>query len=527
MITNNLKPKFSMGPLSTKRTLDIKPHMPDKIDPTPFQRDFQGQMKAQGFDYMGAASGIIGGVTSMMSAMPFGRSEAVTDGDVLRTSVTDLGQGVSSGVMAGSSFGPLGSVIGGVAGGALGAIGKKGGITETGGFTEDNTYNKSTGIRSFMGGSRNSKLKKKFEQDRNFVLGNRIAVQNESQLMGDYYANDASDAFSFAYGGQVPMTDGHFDDGELLMTPDGEMGKIPEQGQPTDSNYMQVPSGTQVLSDKLKVPGKNMTFAEYGEKILKYKKSKGSDKFAENTNKLNQQNAEKKWNELFQMQEEMKMKKDNKSNKYAWGGIAKGIMGMAEVAPIISNLFPQKEQQVRDIQNPYAGQINKIMANRHYDINPALKGLADANATANYNINQYATNTGANMASRLQLASNYGNQIVGVHDQRNKINNQYKQEYANTLNDLGQQYARTAAATRDINMRTSANRRNIKRQGYTDLSTYAQNMMNFKDAQLRDDMMMPLLMQKIGETFGQDSLAKIQEILKKGGRKTYGFESVR
>ena len=76
-------------------------------------------------------------------------------------------------------------------------------------------------------------------------------------------------------------------------------------------------------------------------------------------------------------------------------------------------------------------------------------------------------------------------------------------------------------------MRTSANRRNIKRQGYTDLSTYAQNMMNFKDAQLRDDMMMPLLMKKIGETFGHDSLVEIQEILKKGGRKTYGFESVR
>ena len=93
MITNNLKPKFSMGPLSTKRTLDIKPHMPDRIDPTPFQRDFQGPMKAQGFDYMGATSGIIGGVTSMMSAMPFGKSEAVTDEDVLRTSIADIGQG--------------------------------------------------------------------------------------------------------------------------------------------------------------------------------------------------------------------------------------------------------------------------------------------------------------------------------------------------------------------------------------------------------------------------------------------------
>ena len=48
----------------------------------------------------------------------------------------------------------------------------------------------------------------------------------------------------------------------MLRTPDGTIGSIPEEGKPTDSNLLNVPVGTQVLSDKIKVPGTNKTFAE-------------------------------------------------------------------------------------------------------------------------------------------------------------------------------------------------------------------------------------------------------------------------
>jgi len=66
------------------------------------------------------------------------------------------------------------------------------------------------------------------------------------------------------------------------------ISSIPEEGKPTDSNLVNLPGGTRILSDKLKVPGMNKTFAEMGKKLMSKRESKNTDRFAEASRMLNQ-----------------------------------------------------------------------------------------------------------------------------------------------------------------------------------------------------------------------------------------------
>jgi len=88
----------------------------------------------------------------------------------------------------------------------------------------------------------------------------------------------------------MPTSLAYVDDGELISTPDGTISKVPELGRPTDSNLVQLPGGSKILSDKLKVPGTKKTFAQVGEEIMATKKSKFNDIYAQNAAKLNEMN---------------------------------------------------------------------------------------------------------------------------------------------------------------------------------------------------------------------------------------------
>lgn len=82
----------------------------------------------------------------------------------------------------------------------------------------------------------------------------------------------------------------YVDDGELLDI-NGTMIEVPDNGNPTDSNLINLPEGSRVLSDTLIMPGTNMTFAEMGKQVIP-RKSKGKGRIAEQTNKLNESNAQ-------------------------------------------------------------------------------------------------------------------------------------------------------------------------------------------------------------------------------------------
>jgi hypothetical protein len=216
--------------------------------------------------------------------------------------------------MAGAQFGVPGAIIGGGLGLITSSMGTGGDVNEqTGEVTNP------SGIAGLFGHS------KRYLQNRGAKIRNGIqARSNAEQIASDYYMNNGYNNLSLSKGGVVPSTMAYLDDGELIRTPDGTIGSIPEKGKPTDSNLLNVPVGTQVLSDKLKVPGTKKTFAEMGKKLMR-KAKEGGDIYAQNSKRLNELNNQLAYQELLELQESVKNKASNKANKYSKGTDSNGI----------------------------------------------------------------------------------------------------------------------------------------------------------------------------------------------------------
>lgn len=223
--------------------------------------------------------------------------------------------GIATGLeTVGSAFGPIGSVVGKAAGMLTKGIGAMVGTSDSVN-TDTGEYIEGKGIKGRR--SRN-RVRAQWRRVNQGIADANATAAAQEEWANEYGDNDYSLA---AYGGILPTTLAYLDDGELMRTPDGEISQIPEQGKPTDSNLVNVPVGTQVLSDKLKVPGTNETFAQAGKKYMKTGKKKGNDIYAQNTQMLNDRNNQKKYNELLALQEQVKAKRGikNKVGKYAGG----------------------------------------------------------------------------------------------------------------------------------------------------------------------------------------------------------------
>lgn len=211
--------------------------------------------------------------------------------------------GIGSGAAMGASIGgPWGAVIGGAVGGITSSIGSGGSVNE-----QTGEYELPSGIAGLFGHSK-SYIRNKAGRIKNGIQ----ARQMSEQVAADYYQNNGYNELSLSKGGIVPSTMAYLDDGEMLRTPDGTIGSIPEEGKPTDSNLLNVPVGTQVLSDKIKVPGTNKTFAEMGKKLMKKSNKKANNIYAENSQMLNERNNQMAYQALLDQQEALKSKKINK-----------------------------------------------------------------------------------------------------------------------------------------------------------------------------------------------------------------------
>lgn len=211
--------------------------------------------------------------------------------------------GIGSGAAMGASIGgPWGAVIGGAIGGITSGMGSGGSVNE-----QTGEYQDPSGIAGLFGHSK-SYIRNKAGRIKNGIQ----ARQMSEQVAADYYQENGYNELSLSKGGVVPSTMAYLDDGEMLRMPDGTIGSIPEEGKPTDSNLLNVPVGTQVLSDKLKVPGTNKTFAEMGKKLMKKSNKKANNIYAENSQMLNERNNQITYQNLLEQQESIKNKKTNK-----------------------------------------------------------------------------------------------------------------------------------------------------------------------------------------------------------------------
>lgn len=607
----------------------------------------------------GITQAIPGAINTLTS--PFQTSTATTGGEATMQSIAGIAEGAGSGAQLGMTIGgPVGGLVGGIAGAAAGLIGKKGKAAEMTSFTDFDEGTLGTGLR---GAFRNKKLRRRRAAIRLNAFQNREAVAGTERLANEFNEDNTEfDTDVFEYGGKVPSSLAYVDDGELIQTPDGSVSKVPEQGQPTDSNLVNLPEGSRILSNTLKVPGTNKTFAELGDKVMTRKKSKGKDIYAQNANMLNEMNNKLMHDKLFAMQESIKAKKGIKNKtkeleSFARGGdntpagynaagfmmdprfageismgvsaptprvrdtwgmkgdvtapwdnygrvsevnagtlpevtitapkrtkfsssqtiskkatprVAKSVVApeimsdlntideivpevsatpqdirtrsimptigtnpttvntpevnspnwvdaisdFATLAPIMSNLFTGNPESVQANYNPYASAIANTMGRRRYNINPLLRDIEQNRDVANYSASQQMTNTGHNMAFRLQNAIQANKAKAAARATESNVNNQYKGEYANAMNDLGKQWVNATNLASDLNAQNRASARNIRRAGLSQLSQFAQNKSLMRNQSKRDKAMLELYKPFLQAGFTSDAIKNWSKYLR-------------
>ena len=207
-------------------------------------------------------------------------------------------------------------------------------------------------------------------------------------------------------------------------------------------------------------------------------------------------------------------KPEPENNKFDWGS---ALSGMASLAPIMSNLFTGRPETVDAVYNPYATSITNTMRRRRYDINPAIEDLNRNRATSNYNASQINTNTGANLAYRLQSAVNTDRAIASLRSQESNVNNQYLGDYANTMNSLGQQWVNATNMANEANAQNRATARNIRRAGLSQLSQWAQNRELMRNQEARDNAMLAMYAPFLQSGYTADTIRQFNKWLRKGG----------
>ena len=142
--------------------------------------------------------------------------------------------------------------------------------------------------------------------------------------------------------------------------------------------------------------------------------------------------------------------------------------------------------------NPYEGAVADLMGRRRYDVQPTINALRRANASANYAASQLNTNTGANLAFRLQNALRTNSAINEAYANAALQNNQYTADYANTLNQIGANRAQVVDTTNMRNAQNRATARNIVRNARNAIGQWAQVQQQMRNQRNFDSAMMDL-----------------------------------
>lgn len=307
----------------------VQAYAPGNAKPTSSANFLQSSNFANMF---GGSGGSVGGgmagigqagdaINSMISNVTGPATASTVSESRMQTAMGTI-SGTAKGAAAGFAVGgPVGAIVGGVAGLASGITGKKGSVSVSKNPYDDTVDIKyGTGIR---GGARNRrKLRRQAEQAQANARSNQASLQMGSINEQEFYDDYDNDIQTMAQGGMTSSL-AYVDDGELLNTPQGVIAEVPEEGKPTDSNLVDLPEGTRILSDKRKVPGSKETFAQMGKRLMSKKKTNRTDKYAENAAMLNEMNDQMIYDKLFAIQEGMKKKQP--IQKFQDGGTKRGF----------------------------------------------------------------------------------------------------------------------------------------------------------------------------------------------------------
>lgn len=172
-----------------------------------------------------------------------------------------------------------------------------------------------------------------------------------------------------------------------------------------------------------------------------------------------------------------------------------GFDSLSGLSPILYNWIQSRRRpEVEDqVINPYTGAINRAMASRKLNIEPTLAANRRSRAIARNNMARLNPNTGMNLAYGNQLATGEYAQNASVYANRDNANNQYLGEYANMMNNLGQQYVQNTVLTNDPNARNRAAARNFGATAADQLGQRSQTKEKMRNQARRDRQILPYL----------------------------------
>lgn len=143
--------------------------------------------------------------------------------------------------------------------------------------------------------------------------------------------------------------------------------------------------------------------------------------------------------------------------------------------------------------NPYAGAVRSTMARRRMNIEPARLANSRSRAISNYNLANINANTGANLAARTQAAVDEYASNANMYATKQNADNAYLGEYANTLNNLGQQFVQSRTLANDLNAKNRAAARSFGTAAVSQLGQWSQVNRQMKNQAARDNMVYPYL----------------------------------
>lgn len=168
---------------------------------------------------------------------------------------------------------------------------------------------------------------------------------------------------------------------------------------------------------------------------------------------------------------------------------------LSGLSPVLYNwVQSRRKPEVEDqVLNPYSGAINRAMASRRINIEPTLAANRRSRAIARNSMARLNPNTGMNLAYGNQLATGEYAQNASIYANRDNANNQYLGEYANMMNNLGQQYIQNTVLTNDLNARNRAAARNFGATAAGQLGQWSQTKEKMRNEAARDAMIYPYL----------------------------------
>lgn len=178
------------------------------------------------------------------------------------------------------------------------------------------------------------------------------------------------------------------------------------------------------------------------------------------------------------------------------------------LAPTVYNTLqslrgPEEEPLVL---NPYAGAVRNTMARRRMNIEPARLANSRSRAISNYNLANINANTGANLAARTQAAVDEYASNANMYATKQNADNAYLGEYANTLNNLGQQFVQSENMYNDLNARNRAAARNFGATATSQLGKWSQVNRQMQNQYNRDQMTLPFLADFLSQGFTKEQV---------------------